>query len=206
MLRSASCCLLTISAALLSGGYCSAQMEPAPSPAVSDAAKPVLAGATRFQNNLMALAKAIPADKYTFAPTSDLFKAASPAQFATVRTVAQQLTHVAAFTFSVLAPFGVKPDAGIDPKSFDSLTSKDDILKALQASFDYENKVIATMTPENAFTPTGPRNTNLVAAIITILNDDGDHYGQLVEYGRMNGIIPPSTERQMQNQPAPAQK
>jgi hypothetical protein len=206
MLQSTRCCLFTLSTALLACGFCSAQSAPAAAPAASDAAKPVLMTVTRIENNFMALAQAIPADKYNFAPSGDVFKAGSPAQFATVRTVGQQLTHVAAFTFSVMTPFGVKPDTAVDPKSFDSLTSKDDILKALQASFDYENKVIATMTPESAFTPTGPRNTNLVAALISLLNDDGDHYGQLVEYGRMNGIIPPSTERQMQSAPAPAQK
>lgn len=161
---------------------------------------------TRFENDFIALAQAIPADKYNFAPSGDIFKAGSPAQFATVRTVAQQLTHVAGESFRGLAPFGGKPDPSIDLKSIDSLTSKDDILKVLQASFDYQNKVIAAMTPETAFTPTGPRNASLVATLISILSDDGDHYGQLVEYGRMNGIIPPSTERRMQNQPAPAQK
>jgi len=152
----------------------------------------------RFENNLMALAQAMPEDKYNFAPTKDIFKAGSPAEFATVRTFAQQLTHVSAEPFRLLAPFGVAPDPGIDPKTFDSLTSKADILKALKASFDYQNKVIATITPENALTPVGPRGATLVSSLISILNDDGDHYGQMVEYLRMNGLIPPATT----NQPA----
>jgi hypothetical protein len=206
MRQSTCCALFTLSAALLASGFCSAQSMPAASPAASDAAKPVLMAVTRFEDNFTALAQAIPADKYNFAPSPDVFKAGSPEQFATVRTVAQELTHVAGEAFRGLAAFGVKPDPAIDLKSIDSLTSKDEILKVLQASFDYQNKVIATMTPETAFTPTGPRNTNLVATLISILNDDGDHYGQLVEYGRMNGIIPPATERQMQRTPAPAQK
>lgn len=169
--------------------------------AQADAAKVIQEAATRFENNAMAMAQAMPADKYSFAPSSDAFKAGSPAQFATVRTFAQQVTHLCGLPFRLLAPFGVKAD--VDYKAYDSLTSKDDIVKALQASFDYENKVIATITPENAFTPEGPRGMTRVGAMLMMLNDDGDHYGQMVEYLRMNGIIPPATERQMHHEGAP---
>lgn len=160
---------------------------------------PLTQVATRFENNLLSLAEAMPADKYDFAPSKDLFKPGSPAEFATVRTFAQQLAHVAGEPYRLFAPFGVKPDVDVDPKSFDSLKSKDDILKALKQSLDYQNKVIAGMTPENSFTPAGPRNMTRVSALVAILSDDGDHYGQLVEYLRMNGIVPPATVNQMQH-------
>lgn len=164
----------------------------------ADAAQSVQPIATRTENSLMALAKAIPADKYNFAPSKEIFKPGSEADFATVRTIAQQFTHIASMPYHMLPAFGVKPDSEPDMKALNSMTSKDDILKALQASFDYQNKVIATLTPENAFTPTGPHNMTLIGMLMMMMNDYGDHYGQLVEYGRMNGIIPPSTERQMQ--------
>ncbi len=166
--------------------------------AQSDAAKSIQQAVTRFENNLMAMAQAMPADKYSFAPSSDTFKAGSPAQFATVRTYAQEITHLCGEPFRMLAPFGVKAD--VDYNSYESLTSKDDIIKALQASFDYENKVIATITPENAFTPEGPRGMTRVGAMLMMLSDDGDHYGQMVEYLRMNGIIPPATAREMHHE------
>jgi DinB family protein len=162
--------------------------------------------ATRFENNLLSLAQAMPADKFDFAPSKDLFKPGSPAEFATVRTFAQQLAHVCGEPYRLFAPFGVKPDADVDPKSFDSLKSKDELIKALKQSFDYQNKVIASMTPDNSFTPAGPRDMTRVSALVAILSDDGDHYGQLVEYLRMNGIVPPATVNQMQRmeQSAPA--
>ncbi len=166
----------------------------APANGQSDAAKSIQQTVTRFENNLMAMAQAMPADKYSFAPSSDTFKAGSPAQFATVRTYGQELTHLCGLPFRLLAPFGVKAD--VDYSSYESLASKDDIIKALESSFDYENKVIATITPENAFTPEGPRGMTRVGAMLMMLNDDGDHYGQMVEYLRMNGIIPPSTARE----------
>jgi hypothetical protein len=162
---------------------------------------------SRFENNLLSLAEAMPADKFSFAPTKDTFKSGSPAEFATVRTFAQELTHVCAEPYRQFAPFGVKPDTDVDPKSFDSLTSKDDIIKALKDSIAYQDKVVASITPENAFTPAGPRNATRVSALIATLSDDGDHYGQMVEYLRMNGIIPPATVNQMQRMSqAPPQK
>jgi len=162
---------------------------------------------TRFQNNILSLAEAMPADKYDFAPSKDIFKAGSPAEFATVHTFAQQVTHVCGLSYRVYAPFGVKPDTDVDPKSLDDLKSKDDIVKALKASFDYQNKVIATFTPENVMAPVGPRSATRIAAMALVLGDYGDHYGQMVEYGRMNGIIPPATANQQQRTPpAPPQK
>ncbi len=173
----------------------------APASASPDAASGVAAltqTATRFENNIVSLAEAMPADKYDFAPSKDIFKPGSSAEFATVHTFAQQLTHLCALPYRIFAPFGVKPDTEVDPTSFDSLKTKDEIVKALKASFEYQNKVIATFTPENVLTPVGPRNSTRIASLIMAFGDDGDHYGQMVEYGRMNGIIPPATANQMQ--------
>src|SRR5512146_743795 len=161
----------------------------------------------RFENNILSLAEAMPADKYDFAPSKDIFKPGSAAEFATVRTFAQQVTHLCGLPYRVFAPFGVKPDTEVDSKSFDALKGKDENIKALKASFDYQNKVVATFTPENAFTPVGPRNATRMSALLMIVGDDNDHYGQMVEYGRMNGIIPPATVNQMQRMARPpAQK
>jgi hypothetical protein len=166
--------------------------------AQSDAAKSVLQTVTRTQNEILGMAEAMPADEYNFAPTKATFAPGSPANFATVRTYGQELTHIASMPFFLLAPYGVKPDPGVNPRSFASLTSKDDIINAVKESFAYENKVIATITPENAFKPMGPRNATLIGTLIMMFNDYGDHYGQMVEYLRMNGHLPPSTARQMQ--------
>lgn len=162
---------------------------------------------SRFENNILSLAEAMPADKYDFAPSKDIFKPGSPAEFATVHTFAQQVTHISGLPYRVFAPFGVKPDTDVDPKSFDALKSKDEIIKALKASFDYQNKVIATFTPENVMAPVGPRNSTRIASLVLVMGDYGDHYGQMVVYGRMNGIIPPATANQMQRMPQnPPQK
>ncbi|MFP5275524.1 MAG: DinB family protein [Acidobacteriota bacterium] len=188
--------VLTAAAALALYGCIS--VPQAKAQAASATAQPIVQMATHIEGNFLALAKAIPADKYDFAPSKEIFKAGSPAEFATVRTVAQQLTHVAGMPYRMLASSGVKPDHEVDFKALNAMTSKDEIVKALQASFDYQNKVLATLTPEKAFAPTGMHNMSMISMLLMMFNDYGDHYGQLVEYGRMNGIIPPATARQMQ--------
>ncbi len=160
---------------------------------------------TRTENNILALAEAMPADKYEFAPSAEIFKPGSPAEFATVHAFAQQVAHIAGLPYRLYAAFGVKPDAEVDIKALDALKNKDEIISALKASFEYHNKVIASFTKENIMAPEGPRNMTRIAAMALVLGDYGDHYGQMVEYGRMNGIIPPATANQMRRT-APAPK
>jgi hypothetical protein len=196
---------LAVVGSIISASHAQGQGMAPMAPAATGPSASVLQFVQRFEGNFMAAAQAMPADKYLFAPSNpDVFKAGSPAQFATVRTFANQIAHVIGESYRNLAPFGVKPDPDVDLKAIDAMTDKASILKALQASFDYQNKVIGTMTADNALTPTGPRGVTMVSALVSILNDDGDHYGQMVEYLRMNGIIPPATERQMQARPAAA--
>ena len=198
-------CLAAVTCSCICASNAQAQGMAPMAPAATGPSASVLQFVQRFEGNFMAAAQAMPADKYNFAPSNpDVFKPGSPAQFATVRTFGQQITHVIGESYRNLAPFGVKPDPAVDLKALDTMTDKDAILKALQASFDYQNKVIGTLTADNALAATGPRGSSLVSMIISALNDDGDHYGQMVEYLRMNGIIPPATERQMQARPAAA--
>lgn len=149
--------------------------------------------ASRFEDNMLTLVEAMPTDKFNFAPSKDLFKLRSPAEFATVRTFAQQLAHVCVEPDRLFGPFRAKPDTDVDSESLASLQTKDEIIRALKDSFAYQDKVIADTTPENAFAPAGPHYTTRISALIAILGDDGDHYGQLVKYLRMNGIVPPAT-------------
>lgn len=138
-------------------------------------------------DEIITAAEAMPADKYNFAPTSGEFKG--------VRTFGQQLTHIAESQYYFFDGFGVKPSA--DPESFAKLTGKDEILKVLKESFAYARKATDTMTPENAFEEISDRDgTNTRASIAAFsLAHTNDHYGQMVEYLRMNGIIPPASRK-----------
>jgi uncharacterized damage-inducible protein DinB len=136
---------------------------------------------------VVAAAEAMPADKYNFAPTAGDFKG--------VRTFAQQITHIAEAEYFFFGGFGTKPT--IDPKSLDKLTSKDEIVKALKDSFAFAQHAAETMTTENAFEEIAERDGANTRAGITAfsLAHTNDHYGQMVVYLRMNGIIPPSSRK-----------
>jgi uncharacterized damage-inducible protein DinB len=134
---------------------------------------------------VVSAAEAMPADKYNFVPTTGEFKG--------VRTFAQQVTHVAEAQYFFFKGFGIKP--GIDPEAITKLTSKDDIVKALKDSYAFAQQAVATITPENAFEKIAAVDgTDTRASIAAFaLAHTNDHYGQMVVYLRMNGIVPPAS-------------
>jgi uncharacterized damage-inducible protein DinB len=139
------------------------------------------------QEEVVAVAEAMPADKYNFAPTNGDFKG--------VRTFAQQLTHIAETQYFLFGGFGAKPT--IDPKSLEKLSGKDEVIQALKDSFAFAHKATETMTAQNAFEEIEQRDgTNTRAGIAAFsLAHTNDHYGQMIEYLRMNGIVPPGSRK-----------
>jgi uncharacterized damage-inducible protein DinB len=134
---------------------------------------------------VVSAAEAMPADKYNFVPTSGEFKG--------VRTFAQQVTHVAEAQYFFFKGFGIKP--GVDPQAITKLTSKDDAVKALKDSYAFAQQAVATITEENAFQKIAAVDgTDTRASIAAFaLAHTNDHYGQMVVYLRMNGIVPPAS-------------
>jgi uncharacterized damage-inducible protein DinB len=148
-----------------------------------------------FEYQVMGVVKTMPAEKYGFAPSSAVFATGSEAKFGGVRTFAQQATHLTEanyFFYSTIS--GVKPD--VDMKTIDGLTKKDDIVAALAASLVFAHKAVATITAANAFvTIKGVDGMQTRASIAAFGVAHGyDHYGQMVEYLRMNGLVPPGSK------------
>lgn len=134
-------------------------------------------------------AEAMPADKYDFAPNC-------AGDFKGVRTFAAQVRHLAQANYHFFRGWGVAGE--IDPKTLDSLKTKDELVKALRDSFAFEQAAINSITPENAFSPLpGPAALKLtrVSMVAYGMQHTMDHYGQMVEYLRMNGIIPPASRK-----------
>lgn len=177
----------------------SAQMPanaPAPAPgsmvAPSKAADELL---DLFEKQLMGVAKEMPAEKYSFAPSAGTFAESQGAKYEGVRTFAQQIAHLAQanyYFYSVVS--GQKPDA--DVKAISGMTSKDQLVAALQASFDFAHKATGTLTQANAFEEI--KGADGIHSRIGVANfavaHGYDHYGQLVEYLRMNGLVPPGSK------------
>ena len=159
-----------------------------------------------LERELVGLAEAMPADKYDFAPDPDLFKSGQHPNFKGVRTFSQTIAHIAqANEFIYLGVGGKKQDAAFAAKmaAIGKLTKKDDLVKALKDSLAAGHAAIATLTPDNAWEQSGRGATNTRAeqAMYGVAHSR-DHYGQLVEYLRMNGMIPPASEgRPLANPP-----
>jgi DinB superfamily len=139
-------------------------------------------------------ADAMPEDKYSFAPTNGEFKG--------VRNFSQQVKHVAAANYLIAAAIlGEKPpvDLGGGESGPDSVKSKADIMKFLKDSFAYAHRAYGTINESNASgqvkSPFGPGKATRLGLAVLNVGHCFDHYGQLVEYLRMNGIIPPASRR-----------
>jgi hypothetical protein len=146
-----------------------------------------------YEDEMMGLVNAMPADKYDFAPSAAIFKPEQGVKYDGVRTFGQMVGHVAqANYFFYGLSWGTKPD--VDVKAIGSMTSKDDTVKALTASFAFAHKQIATMTAANAFASLKDDSTRASMVAFGIAHGF-DHYGQLAEYLRMNGIAPPASQK-----------
>ncbi len=141
-----------------------------------------------FEGDIMRAANAMPADKYSFTPASLNI---AGAKFDGVRTFAAEATHVAQANYGIAAAvMGTKP--AVDLRALGALKTKEEIVAALEGSFAAAHKAIATLTVanENDAVPGGEGATKAsLAAYIAV--HGFDHYGQMVEYLRMNGIVPP---------------
>lgn len=148
-----------------------------------------------FEHEFMAVAQAMPADKYGFAPAAATFSASQGAKYDGVRTFAQEISHVTlANYFFASKILGEK--VPVDPKSIQSLATKEELLKAAADSFAYAQKALATITPENAYVAIdGVDGLHTRSVVASFISAHGfDHYGQMVEYLRMNGIVPPGSK------------
>jgi uncharacterized damage-inducible protein DinB len=140
------------------------------------------------EHDFTALAEAMPEDKWSFKPTQGEFK--------NVRTFAEQVKHVAC-SYEALAKqiSGEKPPARCDLGGPNPAKSKAEILAYLKQSFQAIDKVIADTNDKNLLHPNPGQywGTNRLSALTATVWHISDHYGQLVVYLRMNGIVPPAS-------------
>ena len=155
------------------------------------------------EKQIVDLAEAMPEDKFDFSPASLNIPGNS---YQDVRTFAQQVKHVGASNYAIWWPLtGDKfPDEFLGGNGPESLKTKAEILPFLKDSFALGHKAAATLTIQNMLeNPGHSKSTRLRLAIFGV-EHAFDHYGQMVEYLRMNGIVPPATrERQAQPPPEP---
>jgi hypothetical protein len=146
---------------------------------------------TMLEHELVPLAEAMPAEKYDFAPTHG--------EFAGVRTFAQQVKHVAYVIYTVSASVLEQKNpsqTAAHENGPEAIKSKDEIVKYLKDAFAYGHKAMASLTNANQFDMVagfGNSKSPRVAMASAAVWHSFDHYGQMVVYSRMNGVIPPAS-------------
>jgi hypothetical protein len=148
---------------------------------------------TKTEKLLVPAAEAMPEEKYSFAPTNG--------EFAGVRTFAEQVKHLAATNYQLGAlALGEKPpheERG--EKAPDSVKTKAETVEYLKGSFAYLRDVAGRISEKSATgqieLPNGHGKDTRVGMLIDALAHSQNHYGQMVEYLRMNGIVPPESRK-----------
>jgi DinB family protein len=144
-------------------------------------------------------AEAMPEDKYGFrpvvpTPASNAPTSVGPTQ---LRSFADQVKHVACANFAFAAELdGKTPPDGCENGGPDPAKTRAQLLAYLRNSFAAMNASLNAITSKNMYDPiegryAGP-NTRLGLAGTAIWHV-ADHYGQIVMYLRLNGVVPPAS-------------
>jgi hypothetical protein len=143
-------------------------------------------------------AEAMPEDKWDFRPITGAFKNEKPEYGpAEVRTFREQVKHVACANFAFSAELdGTRPPDACDKGGPSPANTRKELLTYLRDSFATLDKSINAIRVKNMFDPIegpyGGPNSRLGLAEIAVWHA-ADHYGQMVLYLRLNGIVPPSS-------------
>jgi DinB family protein len=164
-----------------------AQQQPPPT-----LASTVDRGVSTIEKQIVEAAEAMPEDKFNFSPESLNIPGSD---YKGVRTFALEVKHVAASNYFLWSPLtGDKlPEGQKDGNGPADLKTKADIIKFLKDSFALGHKAAATLTTQNMLQiPENSKSARLYLATFGVAHAF-DHYGQMVEYLRMNGIVPPAS-------------
>ena len=142
-----------------------------------------------IEREVLALAQAMPADKYDFAPNNGTFTG--------VRTYALQVRHIATIMYQISASVGgekVPVDLGPGDNGPDSLKTKEQIVEYFKGAIAFAHKAMLSMSAKNELdqvpSPFGRGTQSRLEAAAFLGLHTYDHYGQMVVYARTNGVIP----------------
>jgi DinB family protein len=174
------------------------QQAPQPQPPLTTIAAIVDREVSNYEKLMVGAAEAMPEDKFNFTPASLNIPGA---EYKDVRTFAVLIKHTAAANFFFWTkltgekmPENIKGGNGPD-----ELKTKAEIVQFLKDSFAVGHRAAKTLTPENAteqITFMNNTSARLYLATNAVIHD-ADEYGQMVEYLRMNGIVPPASRGKM---------
>jgi hypothetical protein len=171
------------------GAVCQEKSSAASTPAASSAAVPTKDPVTaalrmllpRSRNNILGAITAMPADKFTYKPTPDQM------------TFAHLVVHIISSNNSICSKAADVPAPKVEePKETDS---KDKLLAAATASFDFCNEALGKMDDSklgDSVELFGGRQFPRAMAALGAASGWADHYAAAAMYLRLNNITPPS--------------
>ena len=165
------------------------QQSPQPAPTIASVMDRDISA---VEKQIVDASEAMPEDKFNFTPEALNIPGAN---YKGVRSFAGEVKHIAASNWFIWSPLtGDKLPEGLkDGNGPANLQTKTDIIKFLKDSFALGHKAAATLTTENMLqSPANSKSTRLHLAEFGVAHAY-DHYGQMVEYLRMNGIVPPAS-------------
>ena len=133
------------------------------------------------EDKLIALASAIPPEKYSWRPAKG------------VRSVSEVYMHVAESNYYMAGPVGVKPPSGFNSNMEKTVTERAKVIEALRASFAQVRQAVMNLSDADLSKPTtveGQQTTN-EGLLFFLAGHTHEHLGQLIAYARGNGIVPP---------------
>jgi len=157
----------------------------AASAAAQTASNPVVNTSKTFygmvKNDVLRTAEKIPDDLYSFQPTPE------------VRTIGQLIGHIADGQYEFCSPVTGKPVSKDIEKNVKGKTA---LVAALKDAFAYCDSVYANLTDADAVSTVSMFGQKMAKIGVLDFNTahTNEHYGNLVTYMRLKGIVPPSSE------------
>ena len=137
---------------------------------------------SHVSKQLIALAEAIPADKFAWRPAAG------------VRSISEVYMHIATANFGLLRATGVTMPADFKPRDMEkTVTAKPEVIDWLKRSLDAVKTARAGLKPDDLQRKVKVfgENAAIDGVYLRIIVHANEHMGQLVAYARMNGIVPP---------------
>jgi len=136
---------------------------------------------TYNQDQVVQLAEAFSEEQYGWRPADG------------IRSVGETLLHIAGGNYYLISKMGFAPPEDVDMENLDKITGKDNILAALKKSNAFAREKIV-MVENDQFgeeVDFGFAKMNKLAGLLSVLEHNGEHKGQLIAYARSNGVTPP---------------
>jgi uncharacterized damage-inducible protein DinB len=176
---------LTCTTALLAAPRVQQPPAAVPAPPKSGFRAEFLQDLDDVQKKIVSLADAMPAEKYNWRPAPG------------VRSISEVYMHIAGANYFLASFVGMKMPS-YDTTKFEKIGEKPRVLEELRRSFDHLRTAALTASDadlDKSIKMFGNDATER-SAFITVLNHIHEHLGQSIAYARMNGVVPPWSEKE----------